>query len=269
MRKRIAGIKKRNLFYYCMILIVGLSLAVSCIRRDMEHIFLCILALALFSVPTILKNRFKLNIPLFLETMVVAFILCGIVLGEVENFFIRVKYWDTILHTVNGFLCAAISLSLVTLLNKQEKILFRLSPVFLFLVAVSFSMMIGVLWEFFEFGADCFFHMDMQKDTWLHSISTVDLDAGKENAVTTISPIYKVVVNDGEAVMDGYLDIGLYDTMEDLFVTFVGAVAFNLFAALYSKKHKGFIVHLLIDTDEHIKKKEEQKNGNKDYYNQP
>lgn len=265
MRKKMTGHGKRLLFYYCMILLVGFSLAVSCFRRDIEHIFLCILALVLFSVPTILKNRFKLSIPAFLEVMVVAFILCGIVLGEVENFFIKFKYWDTILHTVNGVLCAAISLSLVTLLNKQERILFRLSPVFLFLVAVSFSMMIGVLWEFFEFGMDYFLHMDMQKDTWLNSISTVALDSGKENTITTISPVHKVVVNDGEAVLDGYLDIGLYDTMEDLFVTFVGAVAFNLFAVLYSKKHKGFITCLLIDTDEHIAEMEEQRNGKKDY----
>lgn len=127
-------------------------------------------------------------------------------------------------------------------------------PVFLMVVAVSFSMLIGVLWEFFEFGVDRIWKKDMQKDTWVSEISTVSLDTGSDSRVTTISPIEKVTINDGEAVFNGYLDIGLYDTMEDLFVTFVGAVSFNLFVAIYSKRHKGFISYFLIDTQEHTKK---------------
>ena len=171
------------------------------------------------------------------------------------------------MHTVNGIVCAALSLSLVVLLNKQDRILFRLSPVFLMVVAVSFSMLIGVLWEFFEFGVDRIMKKDMQKDTWVSEISTVSLNTGFDSRVTTISPIEKVTINDGEAVLNGYLDIGLYDTMEDLFVTFVGAVSFNLFAAIYSKKHKGFIFCLLIDTQEYTKKRmEEQYHEKKSYH---
>lgn len=172
-------------------------------------------------------------------SVIAAFIVCGIILREVENFFVRFPYRDTIMHTVNGIVCAALSLSLVVLLNKQDKMLFRLSPVFLMIVAISFSMLIGVLWEFFEFGVDRIWKKDMQKDTWVSEISTVSLDLGSDSRVITISPIEKVTINDGEAVLNGDLDIGLYDTMEDLFVTFVGAVFFNLFAAIYSKKHKG------------------------------
>ena len=134
-------------------------------------------------------------------------------------------------------------------------------------VAVSSSMLIGVLWEFFEFGVDRIMKKDMQKDTWVSEISTVSLNTGFDSRVTTISPIEKVTINDGEAVLNGYLDIGLYDTMEDLFVTFVGAVSFNLFAAIYSKKHKGFIFCLLIDTQEHTKKRMEEQYHEKKSYN--
>lgn len=119
----------------------------------------------------------------------------------------------------------------MVLLNRQEKILFRLSPVFLMIVAISFAMLIGVLWEFFEFGMDCFFGMYMQKDTLISGFSSVSLDPTQGGKLTTVSPIESVSINNGEVIMDGDLDIGLYDTMEDLFVTFIGAVAFNLFAA--------------------------------------
>ena len=244
---------KTSAFYFSMTIIVVISLVISCVRMNIEHIFLCVLSLVLFTIPNILKKRFQLYIPAAIEVCAVVFIVCGIVLGEVESFFVRFKYWDTILHTFNGIACAALSLSLVVLLNRQEKILFRLSPVFLLIVSVSFAMMIGVLWEFFEFGMDYFFGMDTQKDTWIYEFSTVALDPLQTGNLTTISPIESVSINNGEIVLDGYLDIGLYDTMEDLFVTFIGAVAFNLFAAVYAKKHQGFIWGLIIGAKEPTK----------------
>lgn len=247
------GIRRKQCFYYGMTALVAAALVVSCIRRDLEHIFLCILSLVLFTIPNVLKKHLRLEVPTVIEVCAVLFIVCGIVLGEVESFFVRFKYWDTILHTFNGIACAALSLSLVVLLNRQEKILFRLSPVFLLIVSVSFAMMIGVLWEFFEFGMDYFFGMDTQKDTWIYGFSTVALDPLQTGTLTTISPIQSVNINNGEIILDGYLDIGLYDTMEDLFVTFIGAVAFNLFAAMYVKKHDGFIWSLIIGAKETVK----------------
>ena len=153
---------KKNIFYYSMTAIVGISLIISCLRMNIEHVFLCILTLILFMLPHVLNRWLKLYIPPVMEIVIVAFIVCGIVLGEVENFFVRFPYWDTILHTVNGVVCAALSLSLVVILNKQDKLLFRLSPVFLMIVAVSFSMLIGVLWEFFECGMDQLMMLELQ-----------------------------------------------------------------------------------------------------------
>ena len=70
----------------------------------------------------------------------------------------------------------AIGFSLVDLLNNDDRLQFRLSPVFMALVAFCFSMTIGVVWEFFEFGMDTFMGTDMQKDTIVQSITTVMLD---------------------------------------------------------------------------------------------
>ena len=189
---------KKYFFYYGMTAIVGVSLIISCLRMNMEHVFLCVLTLILFMLPHVLNRWLKLYIPPVMEIAIVSFIVCGIILGEVENFFVRFPYWDTILHTINGIVCAALSLSLVVILNKQDKLLFRLSPVFLMIVAVSFSMLIGVLWEFFEFGVDRILKKDMQKDTWISEISSVSFDNGSGHEAVTISPIEKVTINDGE-----------------------------------------------------------------------
>ena len=95
-------------------------------------------------------------------------------------------FWDTVLHTLNGFLAAAIGFSLVDLLNRSERTSFTLSPVFMAIVAFCFSMTIGVIWEFFEFGMDQILGYDMQKDTVIHVIRSVTLDPAGHNVPAII-----------------------------------------------------------------------------------
>lgn len=153
-------------------------------------------------------------------------------------YFITYPYWDSMLHTTTGFLCAATGFALIDILNRNSRIKFQLSPVYVALAAFCFSMTVGVMWEFFEFGMDRLFHMDMQKDTVIQSVTSVMLDPTNSNIPVTIDGIHSVAVNGQDLGFDGYLDIGLYDTMEDLFVNFVGAVVFSTIGYFYIK-HRG------------------------------
>ena len=107
-------------------------------------------------------------------------------------------------------------------------------------------MTIGVCWEFFEYTADKYFYTDMQKDTIVSTISTVELDETKSNKAVTIKDIQKTILYDKDenelATIDGgYLDIGIQDTMEDLFVNLIGAVTFSILGYCYvlnKKKYK-------------------------------
>ena len=97
-------------------------------------------------------------------------------------------------------------------------------------------MTIGVLWEFFEYSADKLFGFDMQKDVIVENINTVELDESKTNKVIKVDDIDKTVIyiNDNiVAEFNGYLDIGINDTMKDLIVNFIGAVCFSIFGYLY------------------------------------
>ena len=117
------------------------------------------------------------------------------------------------------------------------------------LAAFCFSMTVGVLWEFFEFGMDRVFHLDMQKDTVVQSITSVMLDPTNSNTPITIDGIHSVAVNGTDLGFDGYLDIGLYDTMEDLFVNFIGAVIFSVIGYFYIKhRGKGKLAQAFIPT---------------------
>lgn len=203
--------------------------------RDYENIFLCVLTLILFTIPSFIEKRIHIDIPDTLEVIMLLFIFSAEILGEINSYYLIFPYWDTTLHTLNGFLAAAIGLSLIDILNKNDKFAITLSPVFVALVAFCFSMTIGVVWELFEFSMDKFFGFDMQKDTYIQAVNSVLLNKQGLNVPVKVA-IDSIKVN-GE-VWDSYIDIGLIDTMMDLFVNFVGATVFSIFGYFYVK-HRG------------------------------
>ncbi len=235
--------------YFILRLIVLITLVSSAMRGEYESAFICLLVLFLFLLPMFVQKNFGIELPSTLEIIILVFIFAAEILGELACFFINVPNWDSILHTTTGFLCAAFGFALIDILNRNDKIKFELSPIYVALAAFCFSMTIGVLWEFFEFGMDRLFHMDMQKDTIVHTISSVMLDPTNKNIPITIDNITSVAVNGQDLGFNGYLDIGLYDTMEDLFVNFIGALTFSVFGFFYIKhRGKGRIAKAFIPT---------------------
>lgn len=203
--------------------------------KNFESGFLCILTLILLMMPSLIQVTLKIEFPIVLEITLLLFIFAAEILGEIHAFYVIFPFWDTVLHTLNGFLMAAIGLSLVNLLNKSDKLTFSLSPLFTAIVAFCFSMTIGVIWEMFEFGMDQFFMLDMQKDTVIHQISSVLLDPKGGNTPYKIAGIKEVIVNGTEVGVGGYMDIGLIDTMYDLIVNFIGAAIFSVIGYYYVK----------------------------------
>ena len=225
--------------YLFLRIAVVLVLIAQCFNRNYENVFLCVLTLLMFLIPTILEKELKIELPSALEIIVLLFIFAAEILGEIRAFYITYPGWDTLLHTLNGFLCAAIGFALVDMLNRNERLSLSLSPVYMAIVAFCFSMTIGVMWEFFECGMDQFFLKDMQKDTVVNQISTVMLDPQMANHTVVIKGIRDVILvtDQGEISLGlgGYLDLGLLDTMKDLAVNFVGAVAFSVIGFFYVK----------------------------------
>ena len=226
--------------YFALRLSVIAMLVLAFFDRNYESMLLCLLTLALFMLPSVLERRLNIDLPDTLEIIILLFIYAAEILGEIQSFYITFPYWDTMLHTMNGFLCAAIGFSLVDLLNRHERVSLHLSPFFMAVVAFCFSMTVGVVWEFFEFFMDHIFLMDMQKDTVLHAISTVNLDPDHGTRAVIIQGIRDVilVLEDGTQRplgLGGYLDVGIVDTMQDLFVNFIGAVVFSAIGFFYVK----------------------------------
>lgn len=242
----------KGLFVLYMVLraLVILVLIAQLLDRNYENVFLCALTLMLFTIPSVVEIRMDIDIPVGMQAIIMLFIFAAEILGEINKYYLIFPYWDAMLHTLNGFLAAAIGLALIDLLNRSQRFSFELSPVFVVLVAFCFSMTIGVLWEFFEHFMDLSFGLDMQKDTVIHEISSVMLNPAGANRPETIRNITSTVVNGQELGLGGYLDIGLFDTMADLFVNFIGAVTFSVigFGYLKYRGRRNRIVKELIPT---------------------
>ncbi len=226
-------IKEHPMLFGTYVVLRALVIAVMVLQitnREWYDVFLCGLTLILFLIPSFVERRLHIDVPNVLEVIILLFIFSAEILGEIQEYYLIIPFWDTILHTLNGFLMAAIGIAMVDILNRSRKFRIRLSPVFVAVVAFCFSMTIGVLWEFFEYGMDIFFHMDMQKDTYIPAVTSVLLNPDGRNAAVTV-PVESIVIN-GQP-WPGYIDIGLHDTMKDLLVNFIGAVVFSLIGMLY------------------------------------
>lgn len=237
--------------YIVLRLLVILVMVAQFFNGNFENVFLCILTLILFLLPTIFEKSLQIDLPNALEIIILLFIFAAEILGEIRAFYTTFAYWDTMLHTINGFLCAAIGFSLVDMCNRHKRVSLSLSPVYMAIVAFCFSMTIGVLWEFFECTMDQFFLLDMQKDTVVNVISSVNLDPTGGNTPIAIKGITDVIVVCGDEQIPlgvgGYLDIGILDTMKDLWVNFIGAVVFSIVGYFYVKSRgKGWFARNFI-----------------------
>ncbi len=241
LKKSYKETKKSTIVVYLILrTLVILIMIRQVILGEYNNAFFCLLSLVLFTVPFRLQKKFKITLPNTLEIIILCFIFAAEILGELNSFYIVIPHFDTILHTLNGFLAAGIGLSLFDLLNKNIDNI-NLSPIFLVIVAFCFSMTIGILWEFFEYGSDKLINADMQKDVIVQNISSVTLDETKSNTPIIIDNIKYTIIysedKDGNIketlIENGYLDIGINDTMKDLIVNFIGATIFSVFGYLY------------------------------------
>ncbi len=170
----------------------------------------CILGMVIMFLPSMLERRWRIDIPSFMHIVFVVFLYAAIYLGEVRSFYYKVPHWDTVLHTFSGAMIGALGFSVVKLLNDSEKVKITLSPVFVAIFAFSFALAIGALWEIYEFSFDKLLGLNMQKFAY----------------------------EDG-APMVGRM--ALADTMKDLIVDALGALATSIMGFISLKYKKGWL----------------------------
>ena len=265
-RKHLQNKKTVLSVYLILRLLVLITMVLQFLGGHFQNVFVCILTLVLLMLPSLIERKIRVELPDALQIIIMLFVFAAEILGEIQEFYVLVPHWDTVLHTINGFLFAAIGFSIVNILNENKRVSMTLSPAYMAVAAFCFSMTIGVLWEFFEWGMDCIFATDMQKDVVLQSISSVALHPDGRNIPVVFENISDMALIFGDGTQQvlhigGYLDMGLQDTMKDLLVNLVGAIVFSVIGYFYIKsKGKGRFAKLFIpqvmDTEEESKPKD-------------
>ena len=239
----VKGRPKRIVIMYIVLRVLVIATLIrQSIAGNYYNAMLCVLTLVLFMIPAFADKQLKVNMPSLLEVVILLFIFSAEILGEIQNFYGTFHSWDTMLHTINGFMMAAIGFAMIDVLNNNPKFHFTASPLFVAFVAFCFSMTVGVLWEFFEFSMEYFFRIDMQRDFIYNTIATTNrvINPSGANSAVVVENVRSVITGTVNGVpqtfeYDGYLDIGIKDTMKDLMVNCVGAIVFSILGVFYIK----------------------------------
>ena len=174
---------------------------------EWELFYSSFLTLILFLLPSFFSRRTNITIPTVFQIFLLLFIFASMYLGEIHRFFDKFSWWDTMLHSFSAMTLAYIGFLLIFTLNKDENMHLKLSPFFIALFSFCFAIMMGTMWEIFEYIGDSLFNVNMQKARNLADIN---------------------------GIMDSRL--GVIDTMKDLIVDTIGAFVVAIIGYYYCKK---------------------------------
>lgn len=175
----------------------------------------CLLGVAAILVPVSMMRRWDIQMPRVMFLLYVAFLYCAIFLGEVQSFYYNVPHWDTLLHICSGAMLGSLGFSMIAVFNNTERIPVNLSPLFVAAFAFCFALALGGVWEIYEFTADCVLGTNMQK----------------------------FALDDGTVLVG---QAALSDTMKDIIMDAIGALATSGIGYISLKYQKGWIEKLMI-----------------------
>lgn len=198
--------------------VVILNLLLCLVRREWIATFICLFNFALFFIADYLQSKIYYNH--FIKVLIYIFLIFSLVGGEVYYLYNKIWYFDIFLHTLSSFIVSGLFLYLCKFLG------FYGNKILLILCIFSFAMMVAALWEITEFSIDRIFGTDMQKDTIVTDIDSVLLSSDGISVVN--KKISRMSI--GDYSIDGYLDIGLYDTIGDMMCAIAGSMIYIIFS---------------------------------------
>lgn len=175
-------------------------------ERQWLSLFLVNLIIFILLAPVVFKQQLNVTLPAEFHISAVLFSFAALYLGEVQEFYQRIWWWDIALHATAGLLMGIVGFLLVYVLNETERVRLNLTAGFIAIFAFLFAISIGTFWEIFEFTVDQIFQTNMQKP----------------------------MLGDPS---------GLTDTMWDMIVNAAGAFIISFTGWRYLKKDQSFFVH--------------------------
>jgi hypothetical protein len=184
------------------VLVLGLLL--SMLQGSWLNSALILGIILLTLMPVVVKRRFNVFIPPEFELVAILFIFLALFLGEVHGYYIRFFWWDKVLHTGSGFLLGILGFLLVYVLNEDEHVDLHMSPRFVAVFALAFSVAIGAVWEIFEFTMDSLLGFNMQKSGLVDTMWDLIVDTVGALTISVLGYVY--MKNDIDSFLERWIE---------------------------------------------------------------
>ena len=159
----------RKVIFWLVTLMLGIAIFLLLTRKDANKgriIFTMVQLIGMLfvlKIPQFIKNKYDFQIPNLLDFILISFAFSGLILGDVFNFYGKIPYWDSILHTFSGVVIAYVGFIVIEFLDKEYTIPLSVSPLFMSVIVVSVALAIGAVWEIGEYTVDDIFHTNNQQ----------------------------------------------------------------------------------------------------------
>ncbi|WP_212523972.1 hypothetical protein [Actibacterium sp. MT2.3-13A] len=141
--------------------VLALALIVALATARWSLAFVSVATLVLSLLPGIVVKRLDVRLPVSFLALITVFVFSTIFLGEVFDFYERYWWWDVLLHGGSAVAFGLIGLLFVLFLFEGDR--YAAPPWALAMIAFTFAVSIGAVWEVFEFAMDQLFGLNMQK----------------------------------------------------------------------------------------------------------
>lgn len=155
-------------------------------------------------LPSIIEHAWKIDIPSVFEIVFIIFAICALLLGEIDSFYIKFSWWDSLLHTSSGCLICCLGFVILNSFNDSEYVKTHMSPIFVCIFAFCFSVSVGAIWEVVEWTADGMNLSNMQR--YMDNI-TGEGFVGRQALMDTMKDIILDVIGAFIIAVIGYIDL--------------------------------------------------------------
>lgn len=140
--------------YYGVRILVFLAAGMFALRGEWSTFASTLFIIALMMIPTIMRRFSRVRLPFSIDLGIVVFIFLTLFLGQVGHLYSYISFWDKFVHFQSGLLLGASGFTVVYALRSRGRASLVMSPLFVALFSVVFSLAIGALWEIGEFFWD-------------------------------------------------------------------------------------------------------------------
>lgn len=229
---------------FCVVVLASVaSIYYSINKGSAFHTVLFLLVVVLMFLPRLLEWLFRVRLSALLKVFIMCCIGIGPILGDVFGFYVRFTHWDTLQHIICGFLMALVGYMLPDILNPDLSS--RISAPTRLLFALTFGLAAAAVWELYEYVGDTLWGTDMQASTVIHVLHSKHLGSSPD-LVETIDDIFDVVINGSELGLGGYIEIGLIDTMEDIFSNAAGILLYCILSLFAVRRKTGWLARTIL-----------------------